>query len=147
MEDSINRENLIGRMREFLPEIEDLYQQSVNDLKRGSAPATPTNYEVVGFALRPCLQEEVSKGKITDFLRRFASFCERVCTSGDIEAINVIWVKIFEWLMFHPNELRLLWPILGPLSRSNIRDAAHRWSEAARSGGKMDGLPEDNVPV
>jgi hypothetical protein len=88
----------------------------------------------------------VQKGKITDFLRRFAIFVEQLCADGDLEALNVIWVRIFEWLIFHPKELALMWPIFGPLTKLNIKDAAHRWSSASRYYGKVSNLPEDNLP-
>ncbi len=71
---------------------------------------------------------------------------ERVCTTGDAEAINVIWVKIFEWLIFRPNELRLFWPILGGATRACLKDAAQRWAEAGRSFGHTDDSPLNNIP-
>ena len=63
---------------------------------------------------------------------------ERVCVSGDSEAINVIWIETFEWLIHRPKELKLLWPVLGPATKSAIEDAAERW-------GKIGNLPMSGI--
>jgi hypothetical protein len=144
MDNTINRGNLIEQMLKVFPQLERPYRQYVVDWTGLDAPS---NYEVVAFVLRPYLQKELSGGDASSFLEAFALFCEEVCTSGDIEAINVIWVKVFEWLIFRPNDLKKLWQFLGPSTKSNIRDAAKRWSDAARSNGKFSGLPEENLPV
>jgi len=49
-------------------------------------------------------------------------------TGQDAEAVNVVRIKLFEWLLAHPTELRLLWPGLGPETRAALRDAAKRWN-------------------
>jgi hypothetical protein len=92
------------------------------------------------------LEDELSKGELTEFLRRAADFIERVCDSGDSEAINVVWIKVFEWLIFRPRELDLLWPALGATTKENIKDAARRWSVAGRDFGKTKNLPTSNLP-
>ncbi|HYX53238.1 MAG TPA: hypothetical protein VE783_07285 [Candidatus Limnocylindrales bacterium] len=46
--------------------------------------------------------------------------------------MNIIWITIFEHLIFNPTHLALVWPILGPESKKHIRDAAQRWSKAVR---------------
>jgi len=71
---------------------------------------------------------------------------ERVCASGDAEAINVVWIKVFEWLIFRCKELGLVWPVLGPLTKATIRDAARRWSKAQRCFGHIEDLAENNLP-
>jgi hypothetical protein len=76
----------------------------------------------------PYFKWELAKGEITDFIRRSAVFIERVCTSGDIEAVNIIWLKIFRLLLSLPAELRRLWPVLGRATKAEIRDAASRWN-------------------
>ena len=142
-EDRINEKNLIEKLREAFPELEHRYRERVDDYK---GERVPSNYTVVGFVLQPQLEEEVAKGERSDFLRRAALFIERVCSSGDPEAINVIWIKIFEWLIFRPKELRVMWPILGPATKENIKDAASRWSKAGRHFGHIQGMPDENLP-
>src|SRR5262249_60350450 len=105
-----------------------------------------SNYIVIGSVLQPPFKEQLERGEITEFLRRCAAFMEKICNDGDIEAINVIWVRIFEWLLFRPKELQLIWPILGPATRGNLKDAASRWSKAGRYFGKTLGLPCENIP-
>ena len=96
----------------------------------------------------PRLIEELQKDQITDFLMRCALFLERICACGSDEAINVIWIRVFECLISnkHKRDLELLWPILGPETKRLIRDAARRWSGAARMFGHENDLPEGNIP-
>jgi len=143
MTEKINEKNLIEQLRLAFPEIEVSYQSRLGayDGKR-----LPSNYEVVGFVFKPKLEDELSKGELTEFLRRASVFIERVCDSGDAEAINVVWIKVFEWLIFRPKELDLLWPTLGAMTKENIKDAARRWSVAGRYFGKTKNLPTSNLP-
>jgi hypothetical protein len=55
---------------------------------------------------------------------------ERVCTTGDPDAVNVIWIKIIEGPLPTPEKLMLLWPILGENTQATVRDAAARWGYA-----------------
>lgn len=87
----------------------------------------PNSYEIVGALLRPRFKRELATGLVTDFVRRSAVFFEKVCASGDVEALNVIWVKIFEWLIGEPEKLKIVWPLLGKQTRAAIEDAAKRW--------------------
>ena len=137
----IDAHNLVEHLRVAFPELEDRYQEVMSEWE-----GERSNYIVVGDVLQPRFLQEVAGGKITDFLKRSALFIERVCEDGDLEAINVIWVRLFEWLIFRPKELKLVWPILGPLTKANLRDAAHRWSDAQRRHGYTENLPEDNLP-
>jgi hypothetical protein len=143
MEEQINERNLIEQLRAAFPELEGRYQDEV---AFWGGERLPGNYDVLGFVFRPKLIQEVEKGEVTDFLRRSAAFMERVCASGDAEAVNVVWIKVFEWLIFRRKELELLWPVLGPTTKATIRDAARRWSDAGRHLGRTQGLPENNVP-
>jgi hypothetical protein len=135
----INSENLVEYIRVLFPELEDEYQEVANGWE-----GDRSNYIIVGNVLKPYFVHEAQKGQITEFLRRFGQFVERLCTDGDLAALNVIWIRIFEWLIFHPKELSLMWPIFGPFTKENIKDAAHRWSIAGRFYGKVENLPEDN---
>lgn len=119
----ISQRNLIEQFRIAFPEIEERYQKELQ--ASGNEPLG--NYNMVGFVFKPYLNKELAKGELTDFLQRLAKFMERVCTSGDIEAINVIWLKLFKLLLAQPKTLKLLWPVLGPATRANIEDAARRW--------------------
>ena len=144
METKIDSQNMIAQIRAIFPELEESYQR---EFKRYSPDeGYPTNYIVAGSVLKPYFIQEIEQGKITDFLQRCAKFMESVCLTGDSEAINVIWIKLFEWLIFRRRELKLVWPILGPETKANIRDAALRWSEAARLYGHTTELPKDNIP-
>ena len=137
----IDAQNLVEHLRVTFPELEDLYQEEMSTWE-----GERSNYIVIGSVLQPRFMSEASGGTITAFLQRSAAFMERVCEDGDLEAINVIWVRLFEWLIFRPTELTLMWPILGPLTKANIRDAAHRWSNAGRYYGRTENLPENNLP-
>jgi hypothetical protein len=123
IEVKIDEHNLIEQLRAAFPEIEERYRKELQAWKNES----PGNYNILGFVFKPYLKEELAKGELTDFLQRLAKFMERVCTSGDVEAINVIWLKLFKLLLAQPEKLKLLWPVLGPATKSNIEDAARRW--------------------
>jgi hypothetical protein len=124
MTSRIDRRNLIEAFREGFPELESKYQE---ELEFWSGERAPSNYDFVGFIFKPQLKRELESGVITDFLSRSAEFIERVCDTNDQEAVNVIWIKVFEWLLPRPGELRLLWPVLGEKTKANIKDAACRW--------------------
>jgi hypothetical protein len=119
----IDEHNLIDQLRAVFPEIEERYRKELQAWK----DEPPGNYNILGFVFKPYLKEELAKGELTDFLERLAKFMERVCTSGDVEAINVIWLKLFKLFLAQPEKLKLLWPVLGPATKSNIEDAARRW--------------------
>jgi hypothetical protein len=119
----ITEQNLIQQLRALLPELEDSYQQKLK-LNEGEIS---NNYEFVAVIYKPILKRELSQGVLSDFLKRSALMMENVCESGDVEALNVIWVKIFEWLIREPEKLKLLWPILGNHTKAAIKDAAKRW--------------------
>jgi hypothetical protein len=138
----ITEDNLIHEMLAAFPELQDAYQQIVE--RMGSDP--PGRYTIVGETLAASVRRELAAGEITEFLRRSAVFMERVSVSGDDEAINIIWIKIFEWLIYRPKELKVIWSILGPATKAHIWDAAHRWTEAGKHFGSKDGLPEANIP-
>lgn len=138
----IDAVNLIGQMLVSFPELEGTYQSQLGEYKGQRL----SNYEVVAHVFRPALKDELSKGELNEFLRRAARFIEDVCESGDSEAINVIWVKIFEWLIFKPKELHLFWPALGEVTRYNIKDAARRWAAAGQHLGNTKNLPTENLP-
>jgi len=124
MMERIDHNNLVSELMRTLPELEGRYREEV--LEHG-ADGPPSNYSVIGFVFKPQFKADLEAGNITDFLHRSTQFIERICQSGDPEAINVIWIKIFEWLLAHPGWLRTLWPVLGPATRANIRDASIRW--------------------
>lgn len=143
MEERINEQNLIEQLRAAFPELEGRYEERA---VFWGPEQSPSNYDVLGSVFKPKFIQEIEKGEITDFLRRSATFMERVCASGDDEAINVVWIKVFEWLIFRRKELKLVWPEFGPLTKANIRDAARRWSKAGRYFGHTENLPESNLP-
>lgn len=143
MENQITEDNLIREMLAAFPELEPLYQETIEGWTEADFPG---RYTIIGGTFAAEIRREVTAGVMTEFLRRSAVFMERVSVSGDDEAINIIWIKIFEWLMYRPKELQLFWPILGPATKAHIRDAAHRWTEAGKHFGSVDGLPEANIP-
>jgi hypothetical protein len=134
-DEPINRHNLVERLRVAFPEIEDRLKEQQSRASDGK----PGNYIVFGIVFDPFFKKELAQEKITDFLRRLATFIEEVCNSADSEAINVVWIEIFEWLIHEPKYLRLLWPILGPATKASIEDAARRWGKAAN-------LPLSGIP-
>jgi hypothetical protein len=123
----INRSNLVDQLRIAFPELERGYEDQLQEYK---GKGEPSSYEVVGYLLQPRLKEALEKSEEGEFLVRAARFLERVCTSGDLEALNVVWIEIFEWLMQRPDDLRVLWPFLGNSTRSAVKDAAERWGQA-----------------
>ena len=118
----IDEHNLIDQLRAVFPEIEERYRKELQDWK----DEPPGNYNILGSCSSRTSRKSC-QGRTTDFLERLAKFIERVCTSGDIEAINVIWLKLFKLFLAQPEKLKLLWPVLGPATESNIQDAARRW--------------------
>ena len=139
----IDETNLIDALRQALPELEQAYQDTIANWY---SHIPPGNYTLIAETLAPRLLEELQKGEVSDFLMRCALFLERVCACGSEEAINVIWIRVFEKLIYRKRDLELLWPILGPETKRTIRDAANRWSVAARMFGHENDLPEGNIP-
>jgi hypothetical protein len=142
MKNEINDRTLIADLRTAFPELEQPYQELADEW----APEIPNNYTVVGALFAPYFRKEVEKGEITDLVHRLVDFIERVSSSGDLEAINVIWVKIFEPLIFNEKQLQLLWPMLGPATKEHIKDAAKRWSIAIRWLNPEKQGPEESIP-
>jgi len=119
----VTERNLVDEFRLAFPEIEDQYRKKLNSW----GDEHPGNYIVFAFVFKPFLKEELSKSENEEFICRLCSFMERVCISGDLEAINVIWLKVFKLLLSDPKLVKLLWPLLGPTTKANIEDAAGRW--------------------
>ena len=84
----IDEHNLISQLRAVFPEIEERYRKELQDWK----DEPPGNYNILGFVFKPYLKEELAKGELTDFLERLAKL-SKGSAQGDIEAINVIWLK------------------------------------------------------
>src|SRR6185312_7049817 len=134
-QESITQHNLVEQLRRSFPEIEVRLREEELRASNGK----PGNYIVFGIVFDPLLKRELARGEVTEFLQRLAVFMERVCTSSDSEAINVIWIEIFEWLIHEPVHLKLLWPILGSATKAKIEDAAVRW-------GRIGDLPISGLP-
>lgn len=115
--------NLVGKLLTALRELEEPYLKEVK-----SYYGVTGNYWVVGVVWKPAIKDQISSGKVTDFLRRTSSFIEQVCTSEDAEAINVLWIEMFEDFVHSlDGVLKFMWPILGPSTKAVIRDVAfHR---------------------
>lgn len=122
----MNKVNLVAELRSAFPELESGYEDQLKDYK---GKDEPSSFEVVGHLLQPRLKEALERKEESHFLVRCGHFFERVCTSGDLEALNVVWIEIFEWLMQRPDDLKTLWPFLGNGTRSAIKDAAGRWGQ------------------
>lgn len=118
--------NLVGKLVTALPELERPYMDEIK-----SYYGLPGNYWVVSVVWRPSLKARIAAGKDgSEFVDRSTAFMEQVCNSGDREAINVLWIEIFEWLVHStPGELKLLWPVLGPSTKEVIREVARRRNE------------------
>jgi hypothetical protein len=117
--------NLVGKLLTAFPELEKQYVQGVK-----SYYGVPGNYWVIAVILKPILTDQISKKDGADCVRRIAQFFEQVCTSGDNEAVNVLWIEIFEWLVHsQAGELKFLWPILGPSTKAKIKEVAFRRRE------------------
>jgi hypothetical protein len=131
--EKITKSNLIDQFRRAFPELEPGYEE-----QRLNCPENyqPSNYDVMGCVLQPRLKVALEKSTESEFLVRCAGFLERVCTSGDIEALNVIWIELFEWLIMRPDELKVLWPFLGGSTKAAIKDAAVRWGKTRNLPGQ-----------
>jgi hypothetical protein len=134
----ITSQNLIDELRMAFPEIETRYQEEVLSWNGES----PGNYNIFAFVFKPFIKEELAKENSSDFLGRFCEFLERVCSSDDKEAINVIWLKIFKLLLADPSTVKRLWPLLGSTTKANLADAALRWGQvqSVPAVGLIDGL-------
>lgn len=119
----ITERNLVNELRSTFPEIEDRYKEEVQSWGN----EFPGNYNVFAFVLKPILRVELARSEDDDFSRRLCSFIERVCSSKDLEAVNVIWLKIFKLLLPNKELVRKLWPLMGVATKRNIEDAALRW--------------------
>jgi hypothetical protein len=120
MDHSITEDNLIREIRSRFPEIEQEYQKAC------SPGYEPGRYQVTSM-LRKQLDKHLSSGQLTQLEDRAAEFIEQVCLSGSEEALNTIWIRLFERWIHDPAKLRVIWPILSPKTREKIRDAARRW--------------------
>jgi hypothetical protein len=117
--------NLAGKLLAAFPELERRYVEEVK-----SYYGLPGNYWVFAVILKPVLTEQIANKDASDFLSRIAQFVEQVCNSGDDEAVNVLWIEIFEWLVHsQAGELKFLWPILGPSTKAVIKEVAIRRKE------------------
>jgi hypothetical protein len=117
--------------REFVlafPDLSEKYQEQRQIFGREKELG---NYGVFAFVLKPRLKEEFARGVRTEFLERVATFVEKVCTSGDLEAINVLWLEVFRLLLDEPDSLNLLWPMLGDCGKKEIGMAAKKWGKTA----------------
>jgi hypothetical protein len=117
--------NLVGKLIAAFPELEERYVEEVK-----SYYGLPGNYWVFAVILKPALTEKIEKRDSTDFVLRVSSFFEQVCAAEDKEAVNVLWIEIFEWLVHsQAGELKFLWPILGPSTKAVITEVAFRRKE------------------
>jgi hypothetical protein len=117
--------NLVGRLLTAFPELERQYVEGIK-----SSYGLPGNYWVIHMILKPVVAEQISKKDSADFVRRVGQFFEQVCTSEDKEAVNVLWIEVFEWLVHsRAGELKFLWPILGPSTKAVIKEVAFRRRE------------------
>ena len=121
----ITAENLIGKTLIALPELEACYSKELQD-EFGYVH----NYSFAFTCLKPAIENAIRSEGMTDFLQRSCAFIERVCKSSDLEATNVLWIEMFEWLVHSPaGELKFLWPSLGPATKATIVEVAQRRRE------------------
>lgn len=120
----IDRENLEQQIWVAFPELEATYRKALQDY--GNAKKLG-NYMAFGLVLKPRLIQELRKCERTDFLERVGAFLDAVCVSGDAEAVNVVWLEIFQWVLADRLQLKCLWPVLGKSAKKQLRDAAARW--------------------
>jgi hypothetical protein len=123
----IDRDNLEQQIWVAFPELESSYRKTLRDF--GNAKKLGS-YMAFGLVLKPRLIEELRKCQRTGFLERVGTFLEAVCLSGDLEAINVVWLEIFQWVVADTEQLKCLWPVLGEGTKKQARDAAERWGYA-----------------
>jgi hypothetical protein len=117
--------NLVGKLLSALPELDKQYTEELKEYN-----GLPGNYWVFAVIFKPALIKQITTGEITDFVRRCSAFIEQVCSGKDREAINVLWIEIFEWLVHsEAGELKFLWPTLGPSTRVKITEVATRRRE------------------
>jgi len=117
--------NLVGKLLTAFPELEKTYVEEVK-----SYYGLPGNYWVFAVILKPVLTVQIAMKDSADFVRRIAQFFEQVCTSGDNEAVNVLWIEVFEWFVHsQTGELKFLWPTLGPSTKAVIKEVAVRRRE------------------
>ncbi len=121
----ITSANLVGKLLLALPEFEKQYMEELKEYY-----GLPGHYWVFAVILKPALIKQIAKGETTDFVRRCSTLIEQVCSGKDREAMNVLWIEIFEWLVpSQAGELKFLWPTLGPSARAEITEVATRRRE------------------
>jgi hypothetical protein len=120
MDHRITEENLVQEIRTRFPEIEQEYQ------RQSSHGDDPSRYQVASM-LRDELNKHLGNGEVTELEHRAATFVEEVCLFGSGEALNTIWIRIFERWIHDPQKLRVIWPVLRVKTRETIKDAATRW--------------------
>jgi hypothetical protein len=113
--------NFVGKLLLAFPELEDRY---VTEIKEWHSIG---NYWGVSEVLEPILSTRVARReRADDFVRRFSSFAEEICNSGDDAAINTLWLELFlEWVD-NPGDLKFLWSSLGRSTRNVIERVALR---------------------
>jgi hypothetical protein len=121
--EKITEHNLVDELRMVFPEIEASYQAELESW----GGKFPGNYNVLAFVFKPFLKVELAKAASGDYLPRLCEFMECVCASGDREAINAVWLKLFKLFLPDSAVVKHLWPLLGPQTKSNLADAALRW--------------------
>ena len=121
----ITAANLTGKLLLALPALEPQYLAQIK-----SYYGNPGNYSVFFHIVRPMVEALITRRQKNDDLLQLSVFIEEVCKCEDPEAVNVLWMEIFEWLVHSQREgLKYWWPSLGPSSRAIIRSVARRRRE------------------
>jgi hypothetical protein len=93
----------------------------------GEAPPPPDPYTVLGFALRPLLNQLSSESLDEETVRRIFTFYEEMANSQDTEVVNLLQVSELEFLIGKPDLLSRAWRYMGERTKALARETAKIW--------------------
>jgi hypothetical protein len=91
------------------------------------APDVPGSYTIFMEIFRPHLAEAINDAD-TALLMRYGTFFEDVFESQDTEAENVIWLKIFKWLLADHSRVSAFQGYMGKNTKTALKNAARKWN-------------------
>lgn len=86
----------------------------------------PQAYPVFEDVFQIFLFEVLSKSDSEHLTQRAFLFCERMACRRDVEVLNLLWIAIFESLIYDDGKVQQAWKYLGPKTRTLAREIG-RW--------------------
>ncbi|MBI3662047.1 MAG: hypothetical protein HY234_03230 [Acidobacteria bacterium] len=109
-------------MLKALPELVGRYAAEAE--WQAKVEGRPGQYDVIGYVLKPFLNELLDSGKDVSLIRRVCDFFEAMAHSPNIQVVNLLQVEILENLVGEPGRLHTAWKYMGEETRKIARETA-----------------------